>query len=115
MTDITSKQIQKPHNKASLIITQENSGKTNPTKNFGAKFHKRKSNLEDKGQFSKTKDPLRPPTPPKYTHTPMKQNPRNPTTATESITQTSSQATKSIICENLHIRNPQNRKKDPGT
>jgi hypothetical protein len=41
----------------------------------------------------------------------MKQNPRNPTTATESITQTSSQATKSIICENLHIRNPQNRKK----
>jgi hypothetical protein len=45
----------------------------------------------------------------------MKQNPRNPTTATESITQTSSQATKSIICENLHIRNPQNRKKDPVT
>jgi hypothetical protein len=76
MTDITSKQIQKPHNKASLIITQENSGKTNPTKNFGAKFHKRKSNLEDKGQFSKTKDPLRPPTPPKYTHTTMKQNPK---------------------------------------
>jgi hypothetical protein len=45
----------------------------------------------------------------------MKQNPRNPTTATESITQTSSQATKSIICENLHIRNPQNRKNDPVT
>jgi hypothetical protein len=74
MTDITSKQIQKPHNKARLIITQENSGKANPTKNFGTKFHKRKSNLEDKGQFSKTKDPLpyvsSPPHPPN-TPTPL--------------------------------------------
>jgi hypothetical protein len=71
MTDITSKQIQKPHNKASLIITQENYGKTNPTKNFGTKFHKRKSNLEDKGQFFKTKDPL------PYVSSPPPHNPPN--------------------------------------